>query len=104
MALSKLSRKRRWLIKYLLAEEIEDEEVILQMYGGKRAKIHLMFELRNEEGIFQKLITNHLREHHNKFAEFSSSENLGAMMIQTLTPSKSTDRMRLRLYSPPSQR
>ena len=54
MALSKLSRKRRWLIKYLLAEEIEDEEVILQMYGGKRAKIHLMFELRNEEGIFQR--------------------------------------------------
>ena len=70
MALSKLSRKRRWLIKYLLAEEIEDEEVILQMYGGKRAKIHLMFELRNKEGIFQRLITNHLREDHNMFAEF----------------------------------
>ena len=62
MALSKLSRKRRWLIKYLLAEEIEDEELILQMYGRKRAKMHLMFELRNEEGVFQTLITNHLHK------------------------------------------
>ncbi|MPC56309.1 hypothetical protein E2C01_050262 [Portunus trituberculatus] len=49
---------------------MEDEELIFKMYGGKRTKIHLMFELRNEEGMFQKLITNHLREDHNKFAEF----------------------------------
>lgn len=32
------------------------------MYSGKRAKINLMFELRNEEGLFQTLITNHLRK------------------------------------------
>lgn len=56
MALSKLSRNKRWLIKYLLAEEMEDEEGIYQMYGGKRAKKHLVFELRNEEVSFRQLI------------------------------------------------
>lgn len=38
------------------------------MYRGKRAKKHLMFELRYEVGLFQKLITNRLRADH-KFAK-----------------------------------
>ena len=70
MALRKLSKNRRLLIKYLLAEEIEDEELIFEMYGRKRAKTHVMFELRSEEGMYSKLIVNHLREDPKKFAEF----------------------------------
>ena len=37
MALSKFNRKN-FLIKHLLLEEVEDEEVILHMYGGIRDK------------------------------------------------------------------
>ena len=73
MALNKLSKKRRLFIKYLLAEEIEDEELIFEMYGRKRAKTHVMFELRSEEGMYKKLIVNHLREDPKKFAEFFRS-------------------------------
>ena len=40
------------------------------MYGRKRAKTHVMFELRSEEGMYKKLIVNHLREDPKKFAEF----------------------------------
>lgn len=47
---------------------MEDEKVIFHMYRGKRAKKHLMFELRYEVGLFQKLITNRLRADH-KFAK-----------------------------------
>ena len=101
------------LIKYLLVEEMEDEEVLFQMYGGKRAKKHLMFELRNEEGLFQELIANHLREDYNKFATTRDVSQLHKDLILFIgklgshddadTPSNSNVRLRLRLYSPPSR-
>ena len=98
MALSKLSKKRRLLIKYLLAEEIEDEELIFEKYGRKRAKTHVMFELRSEEGMYKKLIVNPLvlylacESCHNEGClaisstsiSSSSKEKLGAMMTHSL--------------------
>ena len=38
--------------------------------GGKGAKTHDMFGLRGEEGMYKKLIVNHMREDPKKFAEF----------------------------------
>ncbi|MPC43534.1 hypothetical protein E2C01_037183 [Portunus trituberculatus] len=72
-----------------------------------------MFELRNEEGMFQKLLTNHLHEDYNKFAEiFCLSVEQFDFLVELIkddiskksfnTPSKSNDRLRLQLYSPPS--
>ena len=37
---------------------------------GMMHYVHVMFELRNEEGMYKKLIVNHLREDLKKFAEF----------------------------------
>ena len=68
----KLSRRKRLLLKYLMIEEMEDDEILLYMYGMKRAKIHCMFELKNEEGLYQKLVTAHLRDENKKFSEFFS--------------------------------
>ena len=70
MALNKLSKGKRLLIKYLLAEDEEEEQVLFEMYGRKRAATHIMFDLRKEEGIFNKLIVNHLREDPKKFLDF----------------------------------
>ena len=97
MALSKLSKKRRLLIKYLLAEEIEDEELIFEMYGRKRAKTHVMFVLRSEEGMYKKLIVNHLREDPKKFAEFfllslEQFDFLVELIIYFSTPLKITSK------------
>ena len=62
MALSKLSRGKRIALKFLLAEEIEEEQLVMDMYGKKRAQTHDIFHLRSEVGIFNKLIVQHLRE------------------------------------------
>ena len=42
MALSKLSRGKRIALKFLLAEEIE-EQLVMDMYGKKRAQTHDIF-------------------------------------------------------------
>lgn len=70
MALSKLSTGRKLAIKYLLAEELEDEETLFEIVRKPTAKIHDMFKLRCEEGLFNKLIIGHLREDKKKFSEF----------------------------------
>lgn len=64
-----LSKRKKALIKYLLVEEMLDEEV-LQSCVEPRATKHPLFQARNEEGFFQSLITNHLREDDKKFSEF----------------------------------
>lgn len=64
------SRRKRLLLKCLLIEEMEDDEILLHTYGMKRAKKHRLFELKHEEGLYQKLITTHLREDNKKFSEF----------------------------------
>ena len=48
---------------------MEDGELLLYRYGMKRVKKHPMFELKNEEGLYQKLVTAHLREDNKKFSE-----------------------------------
>ena len=70
MSLNKLSKGKRLLIKYFLAEDKEEEQVLFEMYGIKLAATHIMFDLRKEEGIFNKLIVNHLREDPKKFLDF----------------------------------
>lgn len=70
MALSKLSRGKRISLKLLLAEEIEEEQLVMDMYGKKRAQTHYIFNLRSEEGMYNKLIVQHLREDPKKFSEF----------------------------------
>lgn len=65
-----LNKRKRVLLKCLLIEEMEDDEILWQMYGTKRAKIHRMFQLRNEEGLYRTLIITHLREDNKKFFEF----------------------------------
>lgn len=67
---SKLSKRKRLLLKWLLIDEIEDDEILLHNYGMKRAKKLRLFELKSEEGLYQKLINNHLRKDHKKFSEF----------------------------------
>ena len=106
MALSKWSTGRKLGIKYPLAEELEDEETLLEIVRKPRAKIHDMFKLRCEEGLFNKLIIGHIREE-KKFSvstyvngtirftgcpaisstnsSSSFAENAGAMMQHTLT-------------------
>ena len=56
MALNKLSKNRRLLIKYLLAEEIQDEELIFEMYERKRAKTHVMSDGRKDERNISRII------------------------------------------------
>ena len=70
MALSKLSTGRKLIIKYLLAEKLEDEYALFESLGKQRAKIHDMFKIGCEEGLFNKLIIGHLREDKNKFQSF----------------------------------
>jgi hypothetical protein len=64
--MSLMSRRKRLLLKGLLIEEMEDDEILLHMYGMKRAKKQRLFELKNEEGLYQKLIATHLREDNKK--------------------------------------
>ena len=70
MAWSKLSRGKRIALKFLLAEDIDEEQLVMDMYGKKRAQTHDIFHLRSEVGIFNKLIVQHLRDDPKKFAEF----------------------------------
>ena len=70
MALSKLSTGKRISLKLLLAEEIEEEQLVMDMYGKKRAQTHYIFNLRSEEGMYNQLIVQHLREDPKKFSEF----------------------------------
>ena len=47
-------------MRYLLAEELEDEET-LGMLAEVREEQHDMFTKRSDEGYFKILIANHLR-------------------------------------------
>ena len=69
MALSKCSTGRQLAIKYLLAEALEDEETLLEIVRKPRAKIHDVFKLSCEEGLFNKLIIGHLREDKKKLPQ-----------------------------------
>lgn len=62
--------RRRKILKCLLLEEMEDDEVVRNIFEKKRAKKHRMFELKNEEGFFENLVINHLREDGKKFTEY----------------------------------
>lgn len=65
-----LSRRRRNIVKCLILEEMEDDEILRNIYEKKRAKKHRLFELKNEEGFFQNLVITHLREDSKKFTEY----------------------------------
>ena len=68
MAFSKLSRGKRISLKLLLAEEIEEEQLVMDMYGKKRAQTHYIFNLRSEEGMYNQLIVQHLCENQNEIS------------------------------------
>ena len=78
------------------------------MYGRKRAKTHVMFELRSQEGMHKKLIVNHLCEDPKKFVEFFrlSLEQLD-FLVELINDDMSKKswgvKPQMRLYSPPSR-
>lgn len=70
MGSSKLSKNNKGLIKIPSSGGDGKRRRSFSNVHRKKAKKHLMFEWRNEEGLFQSLIANYLREDHNKFVDF----------------------------------
>ena len=62
MALNIFSRVIRIFLKYLVAEDIE-EQLVRNMFVKKMAQIHNIYHLRREDYIHNKLIGQHLYEH-----------------------------------------
>ncbi len=55
----------RWLVK-----EERENEVLIWLHGMKRAEIRPIFIAKNEDGLYETLIKNYLREDNEKFIEY----------------------------------
>ena len=53
---STISERTRQMLRWLLLEEMEDDEIMDNIYGLKRAEIRPMFVLRETAGLYQQLI------------------------------------------------
>ena len=56
MALSKLNTGKKRILKYLLADELDEEGEIFEKYGKIRVKNNGMFQIRCHEGMLNVLI------------------------------------------------
>lgn len=65
-----LSRRRRILVKFLLLEEMEDDEIVRNIYDKKGVKKHHLFELKNEELFFQNRVITDMRADAKKFTDY----------------------------------
>lgn len=63
-------QKKNLLIKLLLLEEIDDEEILVECIFQKNKKMHNIFQTRKTEGFFNVLIEKHLLRDEKKFREF----------------------------------
>lgn len=55
---------------YMLYEEAEDDDIMLQMCEVQRDNVHPMYRSRRKEGFFNQLIETHLKTDDRKFRKF----------------------------------
>jgi hypothetical protein len=62
-------QKNKTLIKFLLLEETDDEELLIKYMFKKSQNFHDMFQSKKSKGFFSVLIEKHLFRDQRKFRE-----------------------------------